>query len=128
MLPERRHVLNLCADRYRFAVALGAALVRGQVSLLPPNQTLDLMERLTFRYPGLYCLVDQVAQGGQPQCSLETVVVPESAEPGRAAVAVPVLPETQAGGFAFSSRCTPGAPPPPTSWSARLLGAPGASQ
>ena len=28
-LPEAGHVLNLCADRYRFALALCAAIVRG---------------------------------------------------------------------------------------------------
>jgi hypothetical protein len=28
-LPEASHVLNLCGDRYRFAVTLLAAIVRG---------------------------------------------------------------------------------------------------
>src|SRR4051794_14981933 len=45
-LPAGQHVLNACADRYAFAVALGAALVRGQVSLLPPNQTPDFLAKL----------------------------------------------------------------------------------
>ena len=36
-LPQRRYVLNLCADRYRFAVGFSAALLREQVSLLPVN-------------------------------------------------------------------------------------------
>ena len=31
-LPSAAHVLNLCADRYHFSVALAAALVRSQVS------------------------------------------------------------------------------------------------
>jgi hypothetical protein len=29
-LPDARHVLNFCADRYRFAVLLLAAIVRGR--------------------------------------------------------------------------------------------------
>jgi acyl-coenzyme A synthetase/AMP-(fatty) acid ligase len=116
LLPERRHVLNLCTDRYRFAVALGAALVRGQVSLLPPNQTPDLIERLTSRYPGLYCLGDQAAQGSPPQCSLETVIFPEPAEPGQAVVAVPDLPETQAGVIVFTSGSTGEPVPHQKSW------------
>ena len=37
-LPRRRHLLNLCDDRYRFLVALGAALANGQITLLVPNQ------------------------------------------------------------------------------------------
>ena len=45
-LPDRRHVLNLCVDRYRFAVGFAAGLLRRQVSLLPPNATPDLIERL----------------------------------------------------------------------------------
>jgi len=116
MLPGRRHVLNLCTDRYLFAVALGAALMRGQVSLLPPNQTPDLIERLASRYPGLYCLVDQAAQGSSPQCSLETVVVPESVGPGPAAAAVPVLAETQAGVIVFTSGSTGEPVPHQKSW------------
>jgi len=42
-LPARSHLLNFCNDRYRFAVGLGAALSRGQVSLLPPTQTAEML-------------------------------------------------------------------------------------
>ena len=38
-LPERQYLLNLCADRYHFCVGFAAALVRRQVTLLPPNET-----------------------------------------------------------------------------------------
>ena len=58
MLPDRPHILNLCADRYRFTVGFAAALQRRQISLLPPNHTPDLIGRLCRRYPGLYCLTD----------------------------------------------------------------------
>ena len=34
-------MLNLSVDRYRFAVGLGAALLRGHTSLLPPNHIAD---------------------------------------------------------------------------------------
>ena len=34
-------MLNLSIDRYRFAVGLGAALLRGHTSLLPPNHVAD---------------------------------------------------------------------------------------
>lgn len=110
MLPERQYALNLCADRYRFAVALGAALVRGQVSLLPPNQTPDLIERLASRYPGLYCLGDPVPRGGPPQSIphsiLETVVFPEQAGELPAALPVPALPGEQTGVIVFTSGST----------------------
>ncbi|MCW5610819.1 MAG: acyl-CoA synthetase [Rubrivivax sp.] len=36
-LPARGAPINLCQDRYRFALGLAAALLRGHTSLLPPN-------------------------------------------------------------------------------------------
>lgn len=45
-LPDRRHILNLCADRYRFAVVLCAAVMRGQVTLLPPTTTPNVIRSL----------------------------------------------------------------------------------
>jgi acyl-coenzyme A synthetase/AMP-(fatty) acid ligase/3-hydroxymyristoyl/3-hydroxydecanoyl-(acyl carrier protein) dehydratase len=36
-LPARGRPVNLCQDRGHFALALAAALLRGQTSLLPPN-------------------------------------------------------------------------------------------
>jgi len=112
LLPQRPHVLNLCVDRYRFAVALGAALVRGQVSLLPPNQAPDLVERLAARYPGLYALGDPATHDAPPQSLLETVFFPDQADQvndedqPRAAAPVPAFPETQAGVIVFTSGST----------------------
>ena len=59
LLPKRGPVLNLCADRYRFAVGLGAALLLGHTSLLPPNHGDRLLEQLRLEYPDLYLLSDQ---------------------------------------------------------------------
>ena len=111
-LPQRQHVLNLCTDRYRFAVALGAALTRGQVSLLPPNQTPDMIERLASRYPGLYCLGDRAAACG----SLETMVFPVQCGQGEEGMPVPSLPETQAGVVVFTSGSTGDPVPHHKSW------------
>ncbi len=57
-LPEQGAMLNLTGDRYLFAVGLGAAMVRGQCSLLPPNFTPDMVERLSALFPGTYALTD----------------------------------------------------------------------
>jgi acyl-coenzyme A synthetase/AMP-(fatty) acid ligase len=57
-LPARGAALNLTTDRYRFAVGLGAAMVRGHTSLLPPNHTPDMIERLRGLFDGTYCLAD----------------------------------------------------------------------
>ena len=57
-LPASGAMLNLSADRYRFAVGLAAALLRGQTSLLPPNHLPDTVARLRKRFDGVYALAD----------------------------------------------------------------------
>ena len=59
LLPERGPVLNLCADRYRFAVGFGAALLRRHTSLLPPTHSDAVVEQLRLEHPALYLLSDQ---------------------------------------------------------------------
>jgi acyl-coenzyme A synthetase/AMP-(fatty) acid ligase len=76
-LPDSHYILNLCADRYRFAVGFAAALLRGQTSLLPPNYTASFVEHLGLSYPDLYCLADG-----------------EVNFPGVAVLHYPILPET----------------------------------
>lgn len=65
-LPERRHAINLCADRFRFTLAFAAALLRGQTSLMPPNQAPDFIERLERAYPDSYRLTDERVEAAAP--------------------------------------------------------------
>jgi acyl-coenzyme A synthetase/AMP-(fatty) acid ligase len=58
LLPDRGHVINLCRDRYRFAVGFAAALTRRQISLLPPQDLPGTLEALMVDYPDSYCLAD----------------------------------------------------------------------
>ncbi len=58
-LPDAGHVANLCQDRYRFAVAFCAALLRGQVSLLSSDHSADRLHVLARRYPDAYALTDE---------------------------------------------------------------------
>ena len=102
LLPERRHVFNRCADRYRFAVGFSAALLRRQVSLLPPNETPALIDQLVNRYPDVYCLSDQA---GAP-AELKTMSFPELSGSGPAAAQVPVVPGTQIAAVVFTSGST----------------------
>lgn len=57
-LPDRGHMLNLCADRYRFAVALLAAISRGQTTLLPPVATPALVRAMRDFAPDAYFVSD----------------------------------------------------------------------
>ncbi|MCR4300947.1 MAG: AMP-binding protein [Sulfuricaulis sp.] len=58
-LPDRRYVLNLCEDRYRFLVGFAAALIRYQTSLFPPAHTPKMLKEICEVYNDAYCLVDQ---------------------------------------------------------------------
>lgn len=60
-LPAAGPMVNLCGDRYRFAVGLAAALMRGHTSLLPPNALPDTLTRLRAPHPGLYGYTDDAS-------------------------------------------------------------------
>ena len=57
-LPPGRHVLNLCRDRYRFAVAFAASIVSARVSLLPPTHTPEMVRQMLARAPDCFCIAD----------------------------------------------------------------------
>ncbi len=63
LLPPGRHVLNLCADRYRFAVALMACIVSGRISLLPSSHTPEMVRQMRRFAPDVFCVTDQDASG-----------------------------------------------------------------
>jgi acyl-coenzyme A synthetase/AMP-(fatty) acid ligase len=57
-LPEGRHVLNFCADRYRFAVVFCAAVTRGQTTLLPPTTTPNVIAAMRGFAPDVFYVTD----------------------------------------------------------------------
>ncbi|MEP6547064.1 MAG: AMP-binding protein [Gammaproteobacteria bacterium] len=57
-LPPGEHVLNVCADRYRFTVGLAACLIAGRVSLLPSTHTPEVIGQLAGFAPDAFCLTD----------------------------------------------------------------------
>lgn len=57
-LPSGRP-LNLCQDRYHFALGLAAALLRGQTSLMPPNALPDTLRQVPAAGGAPYLLVDE---------------------------------------------------------------------
>lgn len=61
-LPDGRHVVNLCFDRYHFMVAFAAALLRGQITLLPPNRAPQVIQETADDYDA-YCLCDAPLDG-----------------------------------------------------------------
>jgi acyl-CoA synthetase (AMP-forming)/AMP-acid ligase II len=111
-LPRRSHVLNLCSDRYRFAVGLSAAMLRNQVSLLPPNNTPELLAQLTRDYPEVYCLTEAECTTRPPASWLTLIYDERVPGPGGDADgAVPLIPADQLAAIVFTSGST-GAPVP----------------
>lgn len=51
-------LINLCRDRYHFALVFCAALVKGMVNLLPPNRQLQTLKEVAADYPGCCIVVD----------------------------------------------------------------------
>jgi acyl-coenzyme A synthetase/AMP-(fatty) acid ligase len=111
VLPRRGHVVNLCRDRYRFAVGFAAALCCGQVNLLPPHEADSMLEQLARDYPDVYCLADSVAP-------VATAVFhyPADLAAGSADVAVPDFGADQPAAVLFTSGSTGRPQPHARSW------------
>ncbi|MFN3681487.1 MAG: AMP-binding protein [Nitrospira sp.] len=62
-LPDRPTVFNLAANRYEFLVGFAAAMMRGQVTLLPHSRVPHLLREMIRDYPDSYAYVDHEATG-----------------------------------------------------------------
>jgi acyl-coenzyme A synthetase/AMP-(fatty) acid ligase len=62
-LPDTMQVINLCEDRYHFAVSFAAAIVRKQITLMPSNNTPGAINSLLKNGDDCYCLTDQLCDG-----------------------------------------------------------------
>ncbi len=79
-LPASGRPVNLCQDRFHFALGLAAALLRGQTSLMPPNA---LPETLAQLPPGAaaYALVDHAEAVALPTVTVGVETGPAGAVP-----------------------------------------------
>ena len=98
-LPAQGPVVNVCGDRYAFAVGLSAALVRGQASLLPPDARPDTLARLAEPGGHTYALADDAEL---PTAGLHRVLVALSGAPEAATEGEAVVPLIEAGRHAVS--------------------------
>ena len=124
-LPPRAAVLNLCSDRYQFVVGFAAALVRGQMSLLPPNHAPATVAQLREAYPDVYCLSDTDA----PSSALETMLYPHALD--HQCAPAPTMPEfdaEQVAAVVFTSGSTGQPLAYQKTWGALTLGARSAVQ
>ncbi|HVW70402.1 MAG TPA: hypothetical protein VHB68_15600, partial [Steroidobacteraceae bacterium] len=117
-LPAGGHVLNVCADRYRFTVGLAASLTQGKVSLLPSTHTPEVIRQLSEFAPDVFCLTDD------PKCdiNLPRTLYPDApvstARPGP--TPIPTIDGDQLAAYVFTSGST-GTPLPYKKTWGRLL-------
>lgn len=109
-LPDRGHVLNVCVDRYRFAVGLAAALVRGQVTLMPPTTQPGLVAQLLARFPETYCLAED-AHAAIDLTQILYDAALDTVPPATGGFVIPRIPCDRTVAYAFTSGST-GAPLP----------------
>ena len=106
-LPAAGYLLNLCHDRYHFAVGFAAGLLRGMTSLQPSSQSAETFRRLHSEFPDLFCLCDG---------SDDTLDLPRLDFPGDLAVdrktgaktasAIPQIPADHLAAILFTSGST----------------------
>lgn len=91
LLPQAGFALNLCEDRYRFIVALCAAALRGQTTLLPPSRAPAIVSEMLAQHRDSYALTDALGPGDVvapghpqwclpaqlPQCDGEALALPD---------------------------------------------------
>ena len=111
-LPDSKHVLNVCTDRYHFTVGLAACLMSQRISLLPSTHTPQVIAQLATFAPDAFCLTDD------PRCDIELpqVYYPDhfhgSVQRGLAhSFSVPGIPTSQLAAIVFTSGST-GTPVP----------------
>lgn len=90
-LPDRRYQFNLCKDRYHFMVAFAAAMLRGQVVLLPSGRAPRELQQIAAQRGSCYCLGDDDSCPG----SIDSVRYHVEAQGNEAAREVPLIPADQ---------------------------------
>jgi acyl-coenzyme A synthetase/AMP-(fatty) acid ligase len=117
-LPAGAYAINLCENRYHFLVGFAAALLRGQITLLPPNRAEQMIADIARTYPESYCLVERPHQ--ELAARQHTIEIHEP--PGEDS-RLPEIAQDAIAAIAFTSGSTAKARPNPKRFSDLVLGA-----
>ena len=118
-LPPASHVLNLCNDRYHFWVLFAAALLRGQINLLPSSRAPEELGRVRAAYPDSLAVSDTAGSFAELGC-LDYAGL-RSAAP--ALTVVPEIPGGQVAAIVFTSGSTGQPQPHAKTWGSLAIGA-----
>lgn len=91
-IPDTAHALNLCKDRYWFAVTLFACISRRILTVLPNAVAPEIIAELGREYPDLVCVSDQPSV---PHSLPYLQAGSHCISPGGAILEVPVVPADQ---------------------------------
>jgi acyl-CoA synthetase (AMP-forming)/AMP-acid ligase II len=94
-MPQGQHVLNLCEDRYHFAVGFAAALIAHKITLIPASRATEAIAQLERDFDGSYRLTDRM---------LSTDL--EDISPALGLYAIPDIPADQPAAILFTSGST----------------------
>lgn len=107
-LPGARYLLNVCQDRYRFAVGFAAGLLTGKTSLQPSSQSADTLRRVRHDFSDVFCLCDSKFDGPE----MPRIDFPVLADANPEAVSnIPEIPADHVAACLFTSGST-GTPMP----------------
>jgi len=118
-LPRRRHVLNLCEERYAFMLGYAASLLAGQTTLLPPSRAALAVREVCKDFSDVYCLSDR----GAIASGLQTVAVQDANDDARAEPGKLEVDAEQVAAIVFTSGTTGRHMPHRKTWGSLVAGA-----
>ena len=101
-LPDRPAVLNLLSSRYEFLVGFAAAMLRGQLTLLPQSRAPQTLRRIAGEYRESYCLTNH----DEPVEGIESVILRRHGSLAGWPKRIPHIPLDQVAAIAFTSGST----------------------
>ena len=103
-------VLNLCTNRYQFAIGFGAALVRGLPTLMPASHSAETLSQLRIQFPDVVLFTDgSDASIDLPRIDAVDLKAANAHESDQ--FAVPLIDAAQLAAYVFTSGST-GLPTP----------------
>jgi len=119
-LPARRHVVNLCEDRYAFMLGFAASLAAGQTTLLPPSRAPGAIRESCRDFAGdVYCLADHDEFPGD----IDAIRVPTIAQDTGRDAGLPAPDAAHLAAILFTSGSTGKPVPHGKTWGSLVAGA-----
>ncbi len=103
-LPEGVLLINFCHDRYYFALAFAAALIKGSTSLLLPNRQSGTLAEVLLEFPNSICVLDHDESPAVD--SLDVRVDYSDLEPVKYAPELPYIKDDLVAAIALTSGST----------------------